>query len=107
MEFGRGRPGIPAVALRGRWAAAIPVLGSAIAYARASYPGPDDVDPAQEAAATQRAVVVLNGFQAELVQLRAAVLPAMVAQVLQRTYVNRAVTHLLGGELVDAARCDQ
>ena len=31
----------------------------------------------------------------------------MVAQALHRTYVNGAITHLLRGQLVDAAWCDQ
>ena len=43
---------------------------SAIPYVRASYPESDDVDPAAEAPATERALVALNGFQAELAQLR-------------------------------------
>ena len=64
---------------RDRWASAIPMLGSALPYVRASYPDPDDVDPAEEAPTTQRAIVALNGFQAELAQLHAVGLPTMVA----------------------------
>ena len=60
-----------------------------------------------EVCSTERALVALNGFQAELAQLRAAGLPTMVAQALHRMYVNGAVTHLLRGRLVEAAWCDQ
>ena len=66
-------------AWQARWAYGMPVLGSAIPYVRASYPDPDDVDPAEEAPTTQRAIVALNGFQAELAQLHAVGLPTMVA----------------------------
>ena len=99
------RPFLPD-ALQERWACAMPVLGSAIPYVRASYPDPDDVDPAADAPATERALVALNGFQAELAQLRTAGLPTMVAQAIHRTYVNGAVTHLLRGQLQDTAWCE-
>ena len=104
------RPGVQHAlpeALRDRWACDMPVLGSALPYVRASYPDPDDVDPANEAAATERAVVALNAFQAELGQLRTAGLPTLVTQALHRTYVNGAVTHLLRGQLQEAEWCDR
>ena len=83
------------------------MLGSAIPYVRASYPDADDVDPAAEAPATERALVALNAFQAEVMQLLAAGLPPDDVQVLHRTYVNGAITHLLRGQLQDVAWCEQ
>ena len=68
----------------------MPVLGSALPCVRASYPDHHNMEPAQESPATQRAVVALHGFQAELAQLRAAGLPTMFAQGLHRTSTEQS-----------------
>ena len=100
-----GARGVLPASLRERWAFHLPVLGSALPYVRASYPEAEDSDPALEAAATERAVVALNAFQASLLELRSAGLRTLNAQKLHRIYVNGAVTHLLRGSLLAEDWC--
>ena len=84
------------VALGDRWAYHLSVFGSALYYVQASYTELEELEPALEVSATQRAVVALNVFQAALGELRAAGLPIIAVQALHRTYANGAVAHLRG-----------